>query len=84
MKCLVDIATDSLRICDGRAVEARTSMGALLEALHHETSAYAHLKDLPMAHLKIEVWPAHLRPGSHPDQPDNIIPFTLNQEAGNC
>ena len=80
----VNIWTDSLRICEGKEIEAKSSMEAELAALHHETRAYKHLKDLPMAHLKIEVWPAHLHPGSRPDLPDNIIPFTLNQEAGNC
>ncbi|MDP1587730.1 MAG: hypothetical protein Q8M07_08315 [Prosthecobacter sp.] len=51
------IRTDRLIICEGKMVEGRTTMEALLAALHHETSAYAHLRDLPTARLHIEVWP---------------------------
>ena len=76
MKHLVSIATDSVRICDSKEIEAPTSMEALLAALHHETSAYKHLKDLPKARLCILVWPA--------DEDMNSVPKTLNQEAGNC
>jgi hypothetical protein len=74
VKALVTIQTDSLIICQARPVEARGTMEALLAALHHKTSAYAHLRDLPMARLHIEVWP----------QGDNFQTATLNQEAGNA
>lgn len=57
MKAGVTISTDTLIICEGKVTEGRTTMEALLAALHHETSAYQHLRDLPMAHLHIEVWP---------------------------
>jgi len=53
MTYLVTIHTDSLCICDAKETEARTSMEAVLAALHHETSAYKHLRDLPMARLQI-------------------------------
>lgn len=55
---IVTIATDSLRLCESKEVEAKSSIEALLTALHHETSAYQHLRDLPMARLRITVWPA--------------------------
>ena len=80
----VSISTDSVRICDDKPVEAKTSMEAALAALHHETSAYKHLKDLPMALLRIEVNP----PMTHVVQPTGepgmqlVVPFTLNEEAG--
>jgi hypothetical protein len=72
----VTIRTDSLVICEAKPVEGRTTLEALLAALHHETSAYKHLKDLPLAHLHIEVWP----------QGEAMLmePRTLNQEAGNA
>ena len=54
---LVSIATDSLVLCTAKEVEARTSMEAVLAALHHETSAYKHLRDLPMARLRIRSEP---------------------------
>ena len=79
MKHLVTISTDSLRICDGKEIEAKSSMEALLAALHHETSTYEHLKDLPMAMLRVEVTP-QLRPCGEL----YILPLSLNQEAGNC
>lgn len=73
---LVSIHTDSLRLCEGRETEAQTSMEAVLAALHHETSAYKHLKDLPMARLRIR------------SEPKAVVAaagdLTLNQEAGNC
>ena len=75
MRAFVTISTDSLIICEAKVHEGRSTMEALIAALHHETSAYAHLKDLPMARLHIEVWP------------EEGIPFataTLNQEAGNA
>jgi hypothetical protein len=75
MNAFVTISTDSLIISEAKAVEARTTMEALLAALHHETSAHAHLRDLPLARLHIEVWPAE------------AVPFgvaTLNEEAGNA
>lgn len=76
MKAGVTIRTEKLTICEGKVVDGRTTMEALLAALHHETSAYAHLRDLPMAHLHIEVWP----------QGEALLmePRTLNQEAGNA
>jgi hypothetical protein len=46
-------------------------MEALLAALHHEASAYAHLRDLPTARLHIEVWPADC----------NLAQATLNKEV---
>lgn len=76
MKHLVSIATDSVRICDSKEIEAPTSMDAVLQALHHTTSAYKHLGDLPKARLCILVWPA--------DEVTTTSPKTLNQEAGNC
>lgn len=76
MKAGVTIRTDSLVICEGTVIEGRTTMEALLAALHHETSAYQHLRDLPMAHLHIEVWPE--------GQALMMEPQTLNQEAGNA
>lgn len=76
MKAGVTIRTDSLVICEGRMVEARTTMEALLAALHHETSAYQHLRDLPMAQMHIEVWPE--------GQALLLQNRTLNQEAGNA
>ncbi len=76
MKAFVTIRTDSLVICEARPVEARTTMEALLAALHHETSAYAHLRDLPMARLRIEVWPE--------GEEQRMEPRSLNQEAGNA
>ena len=76
MKHLVSIATDSVRICDSKEIEAPTSMEAVLAALHHDTSAYQHLRDLPKARLCILVWPA--------DEVVTTKPKTLNQEAGNC
>lgn len=78
MKAGVTIRTDSLVICEGRMVEGRTTMEALLTALHHETSAYQHLRDLPRAHLHIEVWPLEMRTGV------SALPLNLNQEAGNA
>ncbi len=82
----VNISTDSLRICDGKEIEARSSMEAVLAALHHETSAYKHLRDLPMALLRIEVNPPlpHALQPVGGSLPENVIPLTLNQEAGNC
>lgn len=74
MKACVSISTDSLVICEGKMVEGRTTMEALLAALHYETSAFAHLRELPMARLHIEVWP----------EGGNLMPATLNQEAGNA
>ena len=71
MKALVTICTDSLIICEAKPLEARTTMEALLAALHHETSAYSHLRDLPAARLHIEVWP----------EADSFGKATLNQEA---
>ena len=79
---VVNIATDSLRICEGKEIEAKSSMEAVLMALHHETSAYQHLKDLPMARLRIEVWPAGAC--SAVGEKACFLPRTLNQEAGNC
>lgn len=78
MKAAVTIRTDSLVICEAKPVEARTTMEALLAALHHETSAYAHLRDLPMARLHIEVWTLEMRTGV------SALPLNLNQEAGNA
>ena len=54
---LVTITTDSLVICEARETEAPTSMEAVHAALHHETSAYKHLRDLPMARLRIRSEP---------------------------
>ena len=71
MKVRVTISTDSLLICEAREVEGRSTMEGLLAALHHETSAYQHLRDLPSASLHIEVW-AESR---------SLMPLTLNQEA---
>ena len=76
MKYLVSLSTDSLRICESKPVEAQSSMEAVLAALHHETREYKHLKDLPMARLRIACWPAH--------EVLLALPRTLNQEAGNC
>ena len=74
MTYLVSIATDSLVICEGKVMEARTSMEAVLAALHHETSAYKHLRDLPMARLRIR------------SEPKAVVlcqrDLTLNQEGG--
>lgn len=78
MKAGVTIRTDSLVICEGKVIEGHTTMEALLAALHHETSAYAHLRDLPMARLHIEVWPVEMRTGV------SALPLNLNQEAGNA
>lgn len=72
----VNISTDSLRICEGKKIEAKSSMEAVLTALHHETSAYKHLRDLPMARLRIDCCPAAVQ--------INPEPRTLNQEAGNA
>lgn len=74
MRAFVTIGTDSLIICEAWPVETRTTMEGLLAALHHETSAHAHLRDLPMARLHIEVWP----------EGDDFSKATLNQEAGNA
>lgn len=74
MRACVTISTDSLIICEGKVHEGRSTMEALIAALHHETSAYAHLRDLPMARLHIEVWP----------EGNPFVPATLNQEAGNA
>lgn len=82
----VNISTDSLRICDGKEIEAKSSMEAVLAALHHETSAYKHLRDLPMALLRIEVDSPLMR-ALQPTGDSRallLVPLTLNQEAGNC
>lgn len=71
MKALVTIRTDSLLICEAMPAEARTTVEALLAALHYETGVYAHLRDMPSARLHIEVWPADC----------NLAQATLNQEA---
>lgn len=84
MKYLVSIATDSLRICDEKPVEAPTSMEAALAALHYKTSAHGHLEGMPLAHLRIEVWPEGMLRRIEAAEPNNVIPFTLNQELGNC
>lgn len=72
MKHLVNIRTDSIRIVDGKVIEAASSMEALLAALHYETSAYKHLRDMPHARLHIEVGPLVA----------DEAPLTLNQEIG--
>lgn len=82
MKYGVSICTDSVSITDGQIVEARSSMEALLAALHHETSAYKHLKDMPHARLHIKVEPMVPQGMGGLLAPRNIIPFTLNQEIG--
>lgn len=69
---LVNIQTDSINIVSRKSIQARSSMEALLLALHHETSAYQHLKDMPHARLHIQVEPVSA----------GAAPLTLNQEIG--
>lgn len=73
MKAAVYIRTDSLKLCDGSVMEGRSTLEIALAALHHETSAYKHLKDLPFANLSIQVRPVTDGPIAQPK--------TLNQEA---
>lgn len=77
MKFDVTIRTDSLVICDRKIVEAKSSMEAVLQELHHSTSAYQHMRDLPFARLSIgchEVasFPPHISAG---------VQLTLSQEG---
>lgn len=73
MKVTLIIRTDSLTICDGSVMEGRSTLEIVLAALHHETSAYKHLRDLPWANLSIQVRPVMDVPPKGPR--------TLNQEA---
>lgn len=73
MKASVTIRTDSLTICAGVVHEGKTALQILEASLHHETSAYQHLKDLPWANISIQVQPLmDVAPKA---------PKTLNQEA---
>jgi hypothetical protein len=71
MKVQVKIRTDSLNLT-AQTVEARSSLEAVLLALHHETSAYQHLKDLRFAHISIQASPV---------SEAVTTPRTLNQEV---
>lgn len=73
MKASVTIRTDSLTICDGSVKEGGSTLEIVLAALHHEASAYRHLKDLPWANLSIQVRPVMDVPSKEPR--------ILNQEA---
>jgi|GEM_PF-5034412 len=65
MTFLVTIVTGTLRVCQDKKIEAKSSLKAVLNALHHGTSAYFHLQDLPMAQLGIAVFPK-------PKSPDKL------------
>lgn len=73
MKARVTIRTDSVKLIDGRIMEGRSSLELVLAALHHETSTHQHLKDLPWAHLSIEVCPIM--------DVSPKVPLSLNKEA---
>lgn len=70
----VDIRTDSVAISH-REVEARSTVEAVLTAMHHETSAYQHLRDLPFANLRILARPVESLPSC------GLAVKTLSQEA---
>lgn len=72
MKAAVFIRTDSLTICNGSVMEGRSTLEIALAALHHEASAYRHLKDLPWANLCIQV---------RPETGNTVGKKSLNQEA---